>query len=94
MLEVTDAAKRQLGEVTKARGLDPGKFLRLAVPPVWTGNGDFGIVIDARGVMDVAVAHDGRTVLLIEQEIAEKMGRAVLDFKPPPDGPRFTLDVY
>ena len=94
MLDVTDAAKRQLSEVSRARALDPGKFLRLAVPPVWTGDGDFGIVIDARGAMDTAFAHEGKTVLLVETEIAEQMAKSVLDFKPPPDGPRFTLDVY
>ena len=92
--EVTDAARAQLKAVAVQRGLDPGRFLRLALPPVWTGEGEFGIVIDARGVMDVPIAYDQTTVLLIERAVAEQLARAVLDFKNAPEGPRFTLDVY
>ena len=94
MIQVTDAAKRQLKAVTEERKLPPGKFLRLTVPPAWSGEGDFGIVIDDRGSADVAVTLDGRTVLLVGPETTERVLNSVLDFKTPPDGPRFTLDVY
>ncbi len=93
MVTVTRKAKRQLKTVADERELDPGRFLRLAVPPAWTGEGDFGIVIDSRGVMDTDVKLDGRTVLLIEQEVFEQV-QAVLDFKGSPDAQRFTLDVF
>jgi hypothetical protein len=92
--QVTESAKRQLNAVAQQRGLDPGRFLRLALPPVWTGEGDFGIVIDSRGAADVDISYKGRPVLLIEQEMAERLAASVLDFKEPPEGPRFTLDVY
>ena len=76
------------------RQLTPGRYLRLAVPPAWTGEGEFGIVIDSRGPGDVSVAFEGRPVLLIERDVAEKLSRSVLDFKPPPEGRGFTLDVF
>jgi Fe-S cluster assembly iron-binding protein IscA len=94
MLEISDAAKQQLTEVATQRHLDPGKFLRLAIPPVWTGDGDFGIVIDDRGAMDTAIKLAGRTVLLIEHEVADQMSKSVLDYKETPQGMGFTLDVY
>ena len=93
MVTVTRKAKRQLKEIADQRQLDPGSFLRLATPPVWTGEGDFGIVVDSRGVMDVDVKLDGRIILLIEQEVSEHLN-AVLDFKGPPDAQRFALDVF
>ena len=50
--KVTDAARAQLREIADGRALGPGKYLRLALPPVWTGEGEFGIVIDDRGSGD------------------------------------------
>jgi Fe-S cluster assembly iron-binding protein IscA len=94
MLDVSDTAKLQLKEVAAQRQLDPGKFLRLAIPPVWTGEGDFGIVVDDRGAMDTAIKLAGQTVLLIEREVADQMSKSVLDFKTTPQGMGFTLDVY
>ena len=92
--QVTDAARSQLKTVANQRQLDPGSFLRLAIPPAWTGDGDFGIVIDSLGSMDMSIAHDQTTVLLIEREVADQLARSVLDFKETPMGPGFTLDVY
>lgn len=94
MIEVTDAAKKQLRTVTDERELGLGRFLRLAVPPVWTGDGDFGIVIDALGAMDVNITEGGKTVLLIGPELTEASSKSILDFKTDDPGPRFTLDVY
>ena len=95
MLDVTEAARSQLKVVMEERGLEPGRLLRLAVPPVWTGEGDWGVVIDDRGAADVAYAYHGVTVLIIEQEVATSLANAVLDFKTRDvASPRFTLDVY
>lgn len=94
MVQITDAAKKQLLVVTEQRELSPGKFLRLAVPPVWEGEGDFGIVIDDRGVTDLSVTEGNRTVLLIGPEVDQAVPNSVLDFKTPQEGPRFTLDVF
>lgn len=95
MLTVTESALAELRRVGNARALEPGRLLRLAVPPVWTGQGDWGIVIDQRGAADIAYAHDGATVLVIEQEVANALANAVLDYKTSGvPSPRFTLDIY
>ncbi|MEE8519385.1 MAG: hypothetical protein V3S98_09705 [Dehalococcoidia bacterium] len=94
MVDVTDAAKKQLLLVTEQRELSPGKFLRLAVPPAWEGEGDFGIVIDDRGVTDLSITEGNRTVLLIGPEVDGAVHEAVLDFKAHSEGERFTLDVF
>lgn len=92
--EVTKTARAELRKVADGRELGPGRYLRLAVPPAWTGEGDFGIVIDSRGPGDVSIPYEGRPVLLIERDVADQLWRSVLDFKAPPEGRGFTLDVY
>ena len=94
MVQVSEAAKRQLKVLLEERKLAPDRFLRLTVPPAWTGEGDFGIVIDARGGADTGVTLDGKTVLVVGPDVVEQIPKAMLDFKKTPDGPRFTLDVY
>lgn len=95
MLSVTESARAELLRIAAARALEPGRLLRLAVPPVWTGEGDWGIVVDRRGASDVAFAHQGSTALVVEREVADALANAALDYKT--DGvpsPRFTLDIY
>ena len=95
MLDVTSQAKAQLKSVAIAQKLAAGQILRLAVPPVWTGQGDWGIVIDQRGAADIAYAYDGTTVLIIEEEVAQSLANSILDYKTEDvPSPRFTLDIY
>lgn len=94
MVQISEAAKRQLRVLLDERKLAPDRFLRLTVPPAWTGEGDFGIVIDARGGADTSVTLDGKTVLVVGPDVVEQIPNAMLDFKKAPEGPRFTLDVY
>ncbi|MCH8847755.1 MAG: hypothetical protein IIC32_02115 [Chloroflexi bacterium] len=94
MVQISEAAKRQLRVLVDERKLGPDRFLRLTVPPAWTGEGDFGIVVDARGGADTGVTLDGKTVLVVGPDVVEQIPNAMLDFKKTPDGPRFTLDVY
>lgn len=95
MLTVTETARAELLRLAAERGLEPGRLLRLAVPPVWTGEGDWGIVIDRRGAADVAFARDGATALVVERETADVLANSTLDFKREGvPSPRFTLDVY
>ena len=93
-MNVTENAKAELNRILETRVLDPGKYLRLTVPPVWTGEGDFGIVIDDEGEGDQAVDFEGRKVLIVGVDLEDKLRYAILDFKESPDGPRFTLDVF
>ena len=94
MVTVTDRAKEELKRTLEVSNLDPGKFLRLATPPSWTGEGDFGIVIDEERNKDDAVLFHGLKILLVDAGLTEQLPTAVLDFKDSPDGPRFTLDVF
>ena len=94
MVKVTDSAKEELSRVLETSSLEPGKYLRLATPPVWDGEGDFGIVIDEKGTHDRAVDFQGVQVLLVDRALDDHLSDAVFDFKQSPDGPRFTLDVY
>ena len=44
--------------------------------------------------MDRSITLGNKTVLVVGPEVAEAIPNAVLDYKTPADGPRFTLDVY
>ena len=94
MVTVTETAKEELRHILETTSLESGKYLRLAVPPVWHGEGDFGIVKDGEGSGDQFVDFEGTRVLLVDSDLAKRLSKAILDFKDSPQGPRFTLDVY
>ncbi len=94
MLTVTDAAKRELKRLGEERALAATRCLRLAIPPAWTGPGDFGIVVDDQKSDDMVVTLRGVRVLLLKQDLAPQLSSSVLDFKETPHGMAFTLDVY
>ena len=94
MVTVTEKAKEELKRVLETRALAPGKLLRLAMPPVWKGEGDFGIVIDDQGHDDYVVEYQGMNILLMDAGLVDGLTKAVLDFKESPAGMAFTLDVY
>lgn len=94
MVTVTDEARRELKRILETRSLQADKALKLAMPPVWTGEGDFGIVIDESGTDGIAIDFEGTPVLLIDNELLEQLENAVLDFKDSSEGPKFTLDIF
>ena len=94
MVTVTEEAKQELKRIYDSRSLDVGMYLRLAIPPVWTGYGDFGIVIDSEQEGDISVLFQDQKVLILEGRITTQISNSVLDFKETPDGNRFTLDVF
>ena len=94
MLVVTNAAKRQLSHVAAQRGLSPAQCLRLTIPPKWTGEGEFGVVIDVPSLDDLVVAHGAEPVMRVEQEVSQRLSHATLDFKETPMGMAFALDIY
>ncbi len=94
MFTVTDDAKKELKRIYDSRSLEVGMYLRLAIPPVWTGYGDFGIVIDSEQDSDIAVLFEEQKVLILEKMITNQISDSVLDFKETPDGKHFTLDVF
>lgn len=94
MITVTDNAKKQLKQLQVTRVLEPGKYLRLATPPTWSGEGDFGIVIDEEREGDVVVEDEGTKLLLIDPVLFQVMRNAVFDCQDSPSGFRFTLEVH
>ena len=60
------------------------------MPPVWEGEGDFGIVVADEGHGDHAISYRGQKVLLVDPALTDQLSKSVLDFKDS----RFTLDVY
>ncbi len=89
-MTVTEEARAELRRIVDEKLPDPGSLLRLVTPPMWQGEGDFGIAISPQGHGDVAVEFQGKKVLLVDSALADQLEKAVLDFKDA----RFTLDVY
>ena len=94
MLKVTGDAKRELKRILEDRKLGAGRCLRLAIPPAWSGPGDFGIVVDDEKGDDMSVTLRGVKILLLKQELTPQLSTSVLDFKETPHGQAFTLDIY
>ncbi len=94
LVTVTDAAKEELKRILLNLNLGPNKCLRLAIPPTWNGQGDFGVVIDVAVDEDHVVELDGLKLLLVNPILAERLSDSTLDFKNPPDGAGLTLDIF
>jgi len=98
MFIVTEEAKKEFKRIRDNRTIKPGKHLRFAIPPVWTGYGSFGIVIDEEREGDISIFLDDDKVLIIEDSVAERVDKqkdgdedSILDFVESPKGTRFTL---
>jgi|TARA_B110000263_G_scaffold246748_1_gene258331 hypothetical protein len=98
MFIVTEEAKKEFKRIRESKTMDPGKHLRFAIPPVWTGEGSFGIVIDEERDGDIAIFLDDDKVLIIEDSVSEGVDNqkekgldSILDFVESPEGTRFTL---
>ena len=94
MFEVTVAAKDELRNILDVRSLPPGRYLKLAIKPEWTGAGDFGVVIEVEKGGEVFYEHEGQVVLAVDPGLAENLESSVFDFKDTSQGAGFTLDVY
>ena len=94
MVTITDEAKTELKKIYETRNLGPGRCLRLVTPPLWTGEGDFGLVIGSEGALDSIVMHEGIEVLHIDEALVKGLVKSVLDYKETPQGFGFALDVY
>ena len=95
-MEVTQEALDELRRIVSVRAMGYQQILRLAMPPVWTGGGDFGIVVDQISDEDIIVARDGsdEALLVIDRELEDNLEKAILDHKETPNGRGVALDVY
>ena len=75
--------------------MNSDKFLRLAVPPAWPGEGDFGIVIDSQNPDDMIIYTDSNDILLlIDPNLTDNLSNSILDFKGTAPNATFALDIY
>jgi len=94
MITVTNKAKIKLREMKEDGTVKKGKHLRLATPPTWTGEGDFGLVLDIERMGDAKISEGDVILLLIDPALNHGDDQRILDFKETPDGSRFSLDIY
>ena len=93
-MTITEKAKEELKRIKETRKLEPGQCLRLAMEPVWQGEGNFGIVIDNETSQDSAIRFQGSNILVMDSLLVDHLKTAVLDFKESSHGTVFTLDVF
>ena len=80
MLNITLKAKEKLNQISAEKNIWPLQFLRLTIPPIWSGEGDFGIVIDNANEDDIQINLENKTILLIESLINESLSNSTLDY--------------
>ncbi len=94
MLNITLKAKEKLNQISAQKNIWPLQFLRLTIPPVWSGEGDFGIVIDNANEDDMKINFENKTILLIESSINESLSNSTLDYIESGKQLGFNLDIY
>ena len=94
-MDITNNARDELKRIIGTYNLQPTQGFRLATPPSWEGEGDFGIVVDEERDGDHLVKVDGLKLLMIDPTLEKSLSATIMDFKDTSSGgPRFTLDVY
>ena len=93
-LNITLKAKEKLNQISAEKNIWPLQFLRLTIPPIWSGEGDFGIVIDNANEDDIQINFENKTILLIESSINESLSNSTLDYIESGKQIGFNLDIY
>ena len=75
-MDITEEAKQELRRIIGKYDLGKDKRFRLATPPVWEGEGDFGIVIDVERERDQVIEHEGVELLRLDPETAEHLSKS------------------
>jgi Fe-S cluster assembly iron-binding protein IscA len=83
MVNVTERAKEKLKALLETEGNDQSVGLRLGATPT----GQFGVFPDRERPDDLVVEHDGAVVLLVGQEVAEKVDNTIIDYEESDSGP-------
>ena len=94
MLNITLKAKEKLNQISAEKNIWPLQILRLTIPPIWSGEGDFGIVIDNANEDDIQINFENKTILLIESLINESLSNSTLDYIESGKQIGFNLDIY
>ena len=85
MLAITDDAKELLRDVLEQRG-QPGQALRLAE----TADG-LEVALDQAAEDDVIYDVDGRDVLIVRRDLADRMDGTTIQREESQDGPRLAI---
>ena len=94
MLNITLKAKEKLNQISAEKNIWPLQFLRLTIPPIWSGEGDFGIVIDNANEDDIQINFENKTIILIESLINQSLSNSTLDYIESGKQIGFNLDIY
>ena len=73
MFIVSEEAKKELKRMHESRSMEPGMYFRLAIPPIWTGFGDFGIVIDEEKIKQISEYSSRKEEIEIDLVISNKL---------------------
>lgn len=94
MFNITLKAKEKLNQISEQKNIWPHRFLRLTIPPIWSGEGDFGIVIDDVSDSDIKINFENQTILLIESSFNKSLLNSTLDYIESGKQIGFNLDIY
>jgi Fe-S cluster assembly iron-binding protein IscA len=85
MLAITDDAKELLRDVLEQRG-EPGQALRLCET-----DGGLEVTLGRAAEDDVTYDIDGREVLIVQRDLANKMDGTTIQREESRDGPRLAI---
>lgn len=86
MIQVTERARGTFAETLEHMVDSPGVMLRIGP----TGSG-LGIFPDTRKDDDQVIEHEGRAVLLIDEEVSAKLADTTIDVEEHTDGSHFVI---
>jgi Fe-S cluster assembly iron-binding protein IscA len=87
MLTVTERAKAKLKKLLDSESDDRSIGLRLGK----TASGALGVFPDRERPDDLVVEHEGATVLLVGQEVVEKVEDTTIDYEEGGPGPGLVI---
>jgi len=87
MVNVTERAKERLKELLETKTEDGSVGLRLELMP----SGKFAVFPDQERADDQVVEHQGAAVLLVGQEIAQRVGDTTIDCDEAGPSPRLMI---
>ena len=88
MLTVTDAARARLARKLRSKNPPANRALRFARND---GRPTWGIHLDKIDNADVVYAHEGRTVLVVDEQASQMLNNKVLYVRETEEGPRLRL---
>lgn len=86
MIGISEVAVKVLAEGLQASGVEPEKGLRLSEE-----GSNLTLGLDTPKENDRVVSQDGQSVLIINQELEERVGDALIDIEQTSEGPALIM---